>query len=416
MKFELRLTAPPLSARVSRETVASTLAKLVASGSATSKAELGRATGLSRTTVDAGVQTLIDIGALRVGGIKVVPGRGRPAETLELDPEFGIVLVADCGSTHASLAVFDLGQRMIDRVDIDIRLDAGPERVLPDLGGRFSDMLERLGRPDTPRSLVMGLPGPVDHWGGAVVRPPIMPGWDGYPVVDRMRELLGGPVMLENDVNLRALGEARAAPLTRGPLLYVKVGTGIGVGIVGADGTLIRGADGAAGDVGHVRASLAAKTPCTCGSIGCLEAVASVRAVGLALGFDGSDQIGLTRSVMALIEQQDPPALRIVKEAAEQIGEVVVSLIHFVNPERVLVGGSLSMASDHLLAIIRSIVYSRALPLATRNLTMARPVYGRRSGLAGGLVMGLESELEPEALARRPVRKALPPRPRYYAR
>lgn len=400
MDFELHLTTPPLSARVSREVVASTLAKLVASGAATSKAEMGRVTGLSRTTVDTAVRALLELGALRIGGLKPTPGRGRPAEILELDPEFGLVLVADCGATHASLGIYDLGQRLVQQAEIDLRIDRGPEVLLADLARRFTDMLEVLGREGTPRTLVMGLPGPVDHWGGTLVRPPIMPGWDGYPVVARMSELIGGRVALENDVNLRALGEARAFPPSRGPLLYVKVGTGIGVGIVAVDGSLVRGADGAAGDVGHVRVA-DASVPCTCGNLGCLEAVASVRAVGLALGLDGSDEFRLTQSVVDLIRQQDSRALRVVKDAAEHIGEVIVSLIHFLNPERVLIGGTLSLASDHLLAVVRSIVYQRALPLATRSLVMARPSLGPRSGLAGGLAMGIESSLEADVLAAR---------------
>lgn len=397
--FRLTLPAPRLSARVSRQAFASTLARLVASGTASSKAELGRITGLSRTTIDAGVQTLLELGTLRVVGLQSVQGRGRRAETLALNPNFGVVMVADCGASHTSIAIFDLGQRMLGHETIQQQIGAGPESVLGRLVPLFEQMLRDLGLEDVQRTLVMGLPGPVDHWGGMVVRPPIMPGWDGYPVVEAASSLIGGRVLLENDVNLRVLGEARAYPPDRGPVAYVKVGTGIGLGIVSIDGTLLRGADGAAGDLGHVQSNSTTER-CDCGNFGCLEAVASVRAIArsLALSDEGG---GAIDTLTDLIKRQDVHALTAVKEAAEHIGDVVVSLVHILNPERVLIGGNLAFASDHLLSVIRSIVYRRALPLATRNLTMARPALGQQSGLAGGLAIGIEAEFDPEALAER---------------
>jgi predicted NBD/HSP70 family sugar kinase/biotin operon repressor len=384
---------------VSRQAFASTLALLVASGTAPSKAELGRITGLSRTTIDAGIETLLELGALRVAGLESVHGRGRPAEILELDPSFGVVLVADCGATHASLAVFDLGQRLLGHQTIRQQIGAGPEAVLGGLVPLFEQMLKHLELDEVPRTLVMGVPGPVDHWGGTVVRPPIMPGWDGFPVVEVAGNLIGGRVLLENEVNLRALGEARAYPPARGPVVYLKVGTGIGLGIVSIDGTLLRGADGAAGDIGHVRSNLGTER-CACGNVGCLEAFASVPAIARKLGVldDGGDAID---TLTELIRQQDDLALTAVKDAAEHLGDVVAGLIHVLNPERVLLGGNLALASDHLLAVVRSIVYRRALPLATRNLTIARPALGQRSGLAGALAIGIEAEFDPEALAER---------------
>ncbi|MCS5498370.1 ROK family protein [Cnuibacter physcomitrellae] len=402
-RFSLQLTAPPLSARVSRATVASTLARLVASGVADSKAELGRVTGLSRTTVDSGVRTLLDMGALKVSGYATVAGRGRPADVLELDPLFGLVLVADCGASHASLAVCDLGQNLIVSRDVEIRMSDGPEATLDALAGCFTEMLSDLGLGHRSRTVVVGLPGPVDHRAGTVVRPPIMPGWDGYPIVDRLAGMLGGPVELENDVNLRALGDARAQPPERGPVLFVKVGTGIGAGIVTVDGSLLRGADGAAGDIGHVRVA-GSDAPCSCGSIGCLEAAASVQAIGRSLGMAGAEA-EVSRAVARLVALHDPQAVALVRRSAELVGEELVSLIHLLNPERVVVGGLLSDVSDDLLAGIRSMIYRRALPLATRNLTVVKPVLGMRSGIAGGVAIGIESSLRPATLAGRLLRQ-----------
>ncbi|HSN44234.1 MAG TPA: ROK family protein, partial [Propionibacteriaceae bacterium] len=344
MSFHVALTSPALTTRLGREAVASLLAKLIASGAATSKADLGRATGLARTTIDAGVDTLTALGAVRFAGFQASTGRGRPAENLELVPEFGTILVADCGSTLTRVGVFDLGQREIGRREFDLRIDSGPKEVLTTLVDTFTEILADSGLDAVPRTAVVGLPGPVDHWGGALVRPPIMPGWDGYPVVAELERALDAAVILENDVNLRALGEARSNPQYKGPLLYVKVGTGIGVGIVGADGAIFRGADGAAGDVGHLRVA-GAMQECACGAVGCLEAVSSVRAIGLALGLSDTPEASLLAQILERISQRDRETVALVRERAEFLGDVVVSLIHCFNPERVVVGGRLAMAS-----------------------------------------------------------------------
>ncbi len=401
MQSPVNLARPALTARLGREAVASLLAKLVASGAAASKADLGRATGLARTTIDAGVETLLRLGALRVAGLQASVGRGRPGEVLELAPQFGTVLVADCGATLTRVGVFDLGQRLIGKRELSLPIDREPEFVLSTLVQTFEQLLEQSDLSGIPRTVIVGLPGPVDYRRGTLVRPPLMPGWDGFPVVAELEGALGASAaVLENDVNLRALGEARSSSHYKGPLLYLKIGSGIGAGIVGADGSLFRGADGAAGDVGHIRVQ-DSLVPCTCGGTGCLEAVSSARAIGVALGIVETPDSPLLAQVIERIRRRDRETVTLVRERAAHIGEVVVSLIHCFNPERVVVGGRMALASDDILATIRSIVYQRALPLATRNLAIELPTQGVASGTAGALAIGIEAALEPTAIARR---------------
>ncbi|MFV0426715.1 MAG: ROK family protein [Beutenbergiaceae bacterium] len=400
MQFNLTLPTPRVLARLGREDVASLIAKLIASGAARSRAELGRATGLSRTTIDAGTNALLDLGAVQISGLEAAAGRGRPAELLEIAPDFGAVLVADCGATFARIALFDLGQNLLEGHEIELPITRGPTAVLRTIVEMFRALLSNARAGHRPRSAIVGLPGPVDYRAGTLVRPPIMPGWDGYPVVAELESELDCVAQLENDVNLRALGEARTQPPLHGPVLYIKVGTGIGVGIVSADGTLLRGADGSAGDVGHVRVP-EQDALCTCGSRGCLEAVASIRAVGRALGIEESSEIGLVHEVIERINHHDARTLEVITERAHYIGDTTVSLVHYLNPERIVIGGVLAMASDNLLATTRSVVYRRALPLATRTLVISRPLLDNRSGLAGGLALGLDSALDPPMLARR---------------
>jgi predicted NBD/HSP70 family sugar kinase len=193
--------------------------------------------------------------------------------------------------------------------------------------------------------------------------------------------------LVDNDVNLMALGESRAIPATQLPLLMIKVGTGIGGGLVAAGGELIRGADGAAGDIGHVSPSRTEDVVCTCGNRGCLEAVASLQAMAAKLtsyGLEPATQDHLIK----LLRAGDGTATRLLRDAAAYVGDVVASLVHIFNPARICLAGRLTAASDDLLAGVRSAVYWRALPLATRNLTITYSTLGAYAGLVGALVLG----------------------------
>ena len=405
-KPRLRLSVPTVSARVSMESVASTLARLIASREAVTRANLVRATGLARSTVTAGLEMLQDAGVICNAGIRATIGRGRPAEDLGLSPSFGLVLVADLGIRCARFSVHDLSEQMLTASEMPLDIADGPESVLARVVEVFKALLARVGQL-RPLVLVVGLPGPVDVIRGAAVKPPAMPGWDDFPVAGALQGEFGCPVLCENDVNLRALGEARVIPPDQSPLLYVKVGNGIGGGLVTGSGELYHGADGAAGDIGHVQVHGADEVLCGCGNYGCVEAVAAAPAILRQLGQATADQGELPATLdelMAALRAGDSTTVGLVREAASRIGEVVTSLVHFYNPARIVVGGGLTVPSDDMLAGIRAVVYRRALPLATRNLIIGHPSLGEWSGISGGLVLGIEHALTPGALA-----GALPP-------
>jgi predicted NBD/HSP70 family sugar kinase len=394
----LHIAAPPLSARLDPDVLASTIARLLGSGRASCKADLVRVTGLSRSTIDNGVQLLLRHGLIRHAGLRQTPGRGRSAELLELDPSYGYILVADCGAHTAALRVFDLRQREIAAGTVQFELGDGPASVLGTIAEAFATLLADL--PHEPLVAVIGLPGPVDNRSGSVVRPPIMPGWDGFPITKTLMAALGCRVILENDVNLRALGEARAERTSDGPLLYVKVGTGIGAGIVTGNGELLHGADGSAGDIGHLKVA-GSDAVCVCGNRGCLEAVGSASAISRSLrGVDSTAPVSAQdiQELQDLIIAGDLAALAELREAAEWIGEAVANLVHVLNPARVVLGGMLVASSDVLLAVVRSVVYQRALPLATRELMLGAPSLGSSSGIAGGLIAGIEEVLSAETI------------------
>jgi predicted NBD/HSP70 family sugar kinase len=398
----LRLSVPGVSARVSMELVASTLARLIASHAAVSRADLVRVTGLARSTVTGALDLLERAGVIHNLGTRPTIGRGRPAEDLGLSPSFGLILVADVGIHFARLSLHDLSQEVLTSTELQIDVADGPERGLAAVTEEFRTMLTRIEHPrPVPLVLVIGLPGPMDTSRGIPVKPPIMPGWDGYPVAETLRAEFGCPVLVENDVNLRALGEARALPPDQSPLLYIKVSSGIGGGLVTATGELYHGADGSAGDIGHVRVHDAPDVLCRCGNYGCIEAVASAPAILRRLQeLDTSEhKVPTTQEELtAALRVNEKLTVGLIREAAERIGEVVANLVHFYNPARIVVGGGLTVPSDDLLAGIRAVVYRRALPLATRNLVISQPSLGEWSGTGGGLVLGIEHALTVEAL------------------
>jgi predicted NBD/HSP70 family sugar kinase len=364
--------------------LSSYLARLVASGQATSRSDLARVTGLARSTVSEHLAPLLRIGL--IGEHDAEAGaRGRPPSLLTLNPQAGVILVADIGAARGRLAIADFGQHFVAERSIKTDVGRGPETVLDEVRAEFLQMLaEHQVESRSVRLIVVGLPAPVDFASGVPVRPPIMPGWDNYPVPASFQEAFAAPVLVDNDVNLMALGEARCRPASQCPLLYVKASTGIGCGIVTHDGQLHRGADGAAGDIGHVRVP-GHDEVCRCGAVGCIESFASYAAIMRKADDDGADTGEGQLSAR-------------VRAAAGEIGEVIAMLVHFFNPAVIVLGGRMTQFGDEMLAGVRSVVYRRALPLATRKLSVELSTLGNRAGIIGAVVLGVEHVLSPQGL------------------
>ena len=370
---------------------------LVAAGTAGTRSQLAAATGMSRATVSQRVDTLIAAGLL-LDGDPAAAARGRPPLTLRLNPRTGTVCAVDLGATHCRILITGLGGEPLAENAVAIDIAEGPAAILSRVDTELRALLEQSGRrPEEVRAISMGVPGPVDFATGTPVRPPIMPGWDGYPVPSFFAGRYDAPVLVDNDVNLMALGEYAHRPGVR-HLLYVKVGTGIGCGIV-SDGQLHRGAAGAAGDIGHVRVPGHEDVPCHCGNTGCIEAVASGGALVATLRAAGCD-VSSTRDVVRLGSEGNPLARRQVRLAGQRLGEVLATAVSFHNPDLIVLGGSLAELHEDLLAEIRGVVYRRALPLATRSLAIETSLLAGRSGVEGASRLALRHLLSPPGLAR----------------
>jgi glucokinase-like ROK family protein len=371
---------------------------LIRQGRASTRGDLVALTGMARSTVAQRVEALIAQQLVYEAEEGPSTG-GRPPRTFVFNQAAGVVLAADLGATHARIAMTDLAGDVLAEHAADLEIASGPEKVLAWLRGAFDQLLDESGRTRADvRGVGVGVPGPVEFVTGRPVNPPIMPGWDNHPVSDELGDHYDAPVLVDNDVNIMALGEHWSAWPYAEHLLYVKVGTGIGCGIV-AGGEIHRGAEGAAGDIGHIRVTSDESVVCRCGNVGCLEAVAGGRAIAGQLRELGAD-VESGRDVVAQVRAGNPEAVRLVREAGRTLGDVLASVVNFFNPAVIVMGGDVAEAHEQLLAGVREVVYQRSLPLATRHLRVVRSSLGDRAGVTGAAVMVIEHVLSPEAVDR----------------
>ncbi|WP_206796792.1 ROK family transcriptional regulator [Amycolatopsis sp. MtRt-6] len=375
-------------------TSAGELLRLVRTGQATTRKALQVRSGLSRSTLTARLDRLQAAGLLAEGGQEDSTG-GRPARQLRFDDGHAVVLAASIDTTHAEAVVTDLAGRVLARRAGALRVADGPEPVLDRIAEWFEALRAEAGRPVC--GVGVSVPGPVEPGRARVTQPPIMPGWDGYPIDAHLGARFGAPVLVDNDANLMALGEHRARYPESAALVVVKVSTGIGAGLV-LGGEVYRGIDGGAGDIGHIRLPGYPEARCLCGSHGCLAAVAGGGALAARLtdlGLPTESGSGVRDRIAA----GEPAAVRLAEVAGRQVGEVLATLVCVVNPGVVVIAGDL--AEPHFVAGVREVLYRRALPRATQHLRVE--IGGRGEGMAvgGAVSMVVDAVFAPAEVDRR---------------
>ncbi|GLR55058.1 ROK family protein [Shinella yambaruensis] len=341
---------------------------LIATGAAASRAELLAASGLSRVTVTQRLNALLASGLVRETE-KTLPSGGRPTRVLAINPASGFLLVANIGETHIHLAAMDLTPAILSQTTLPFSVASGPEATLAQIGDAFAILTA-----ETEKThgfflgISLSLPTPVDFKRGCVVGPSVLPGWDEFDIIGRLKARFDVPVYVENDVNLMTICEHKRRVPAVDDMLFVKVGTGMGSGMI-AGGRLFRGAQGAAGDIGHIQFLSDDAPLCRCGKFGCVEA----RAAGWAIARDLSARgfrAETARDVIDLVEQRKPEALMLLRAAGRTIGEVISDVVSIINPSLIVIGGTLARGGDLMLSGIRELVYQRCLPLATRDLSI----------------------------------------------
>jgi predicted NBD/HSP70 family sugar kinase len=373
------------------------LFQLLRDGTPRTRGELARLSSLARSTITTRVDALLASGLLEPVGEAASTG-GRPPTRFALNRRDRVVLAVDLGASHASVAVMDLGGQLLEHRTVDCDIADGPDRVLDLVASIGRELLVGLDREvGDVAGVGIGVPGPVAHATGRPANPPIMPGWHDVDVPALLGRHFDGPVLVDNDVNLMALGEYVTSWSATSHLLLVKVATGIGAGIV-SDGRLMRGALGSAGDLGHVQVAGAPDDAvCRCGNIGCLEAVAAGPAIAAKLRKNGLDVIG-SQDIVDAVAAGDIAALRAVREAGRDLGTVLATCVNLLNPSVIVIGGKLSEAGEYLLAGVREVVYQRSLPLATNDLRIVNTSAGSQAGILGAGAMVIDAVLAPRAV------------------
>jgi predicted NBD/HSP70 family sugar kinase len=377
-------------------TTAGEVFALIRDGVVTTRTEVRRATGLSRTAVAARVAALTARGLVTEREEGASTG-GRPPTLLRFDADAGVVLAVAIGRSRTHLAVTNLAGTIGAHTDIELDTAAGPDVVMPDLVKRLDALLAESGHaPSAVLGVGVSMPGTVDQVRGCSLDSPVMRGWDGVALEPYLHALIASPVLVDNDANVMALAERRGEYRSVDDLLFLKLSTGLGAGII-SGGAVQRGAVGAAGEFGHNKVGAAQGLPCRCGDTGCLEAIAGGWTLVRALAQQGHP-VGHVRDVVELANRGDAEARRLIRESGRHIGEALAAAVNLLNPAVVVVGGDMARAYDILVAGLREALYGNATALATRTLRVVPSTHGDRSAVHGSAALILDHILSPAAI------------------
>lgn len=372
--------------------------QLLRDGHARTRAELADITGLARSTVAARIDALAAAGLIGPAGEAVSSG-GRPPSRFAFQPVTRVILAIDVGATHVLIGLTDLSGKLLCEMRESIDIATGPVPVLDAVLEHCEQLLAQAGRHESELvGIGIGLPGPVEHSTGRPASPPIMPGWDAFDVPEYVQRRFKTDVLVDNDVNIMALGERAAYWPDAENLLFIKVATGVGAGII-SGGLLQRGEDGTAGDIGHIRVPRGGEVLCRCGNHGCLEAMASGPAVAASLAAVGVPAV-TGEDVLDLARRGNLAAIAAMRQAGRDVGEVLAACVNLLNPSVIVIGGGLSSAGEYLLAGVREIVYQRSLPLATARLRIVQSMATDHAGVVGAGQMVIDHVLAAAGIER----------------
>ncbi len=366
--------------------------------------DISRITGWSKAKTAQDVRDLVHKGFLVEAGEGISQG-GRKPRLLCINHHLGYVAGVDIGATSIDVALADITGKILRRTSEPADVRQKPDILL----GRCIELIFNLAAAhgclaEQLLGIGVGVPGPVDFACGVLVAPPLMPDWENFLIRDFFKRAFPNAfVVVDNDVNIMALGEQRAGDgIDVDHFIFAKIGTGIGAGIV-SNGKIHRGSTGCAGDIGHICVDKSGPI-CRCGNTGCLEAMAAgpaiaERAVQAALSgsspllkrlMDANGGTLRPEDVNAACREGDQSALEIIRASGQMIGDVLASLVNFFNPSHIFIGGGIANFGNHLLVTIRRAVLRRSLPLATTHLTIHFSRMASEAGVTGAVALALE--------------------------
>ena len=307
------------------------------------------------------------------------------------------ILAIDLGGTKFVAATVSKTGEILSRQYKLTLADEGPEAVIRRMLDTVDDVIRNSDLTSSPpSSIAIAAAGAINSARGIVTSSPNLPGWHDVPLKDMVQEATGVRTTLLNDASAAALGEhAFGAGRGVNNLIYITVSTGIGGGII-IDGKLYGGACGSAGEIGHTTIDINGPH-CSCGNVGCLEMLASGKAVAreaqrlissgartciLELA-EGELQNVTAQTVSAAAQRGDATARAIIAKAAAYLGVGLVNLVNIFNPEMIIVGGGMSKMGDALLDGARKVVAERAFQLPAEAVRIVPSQLGDNAGILG---------------------------------
>lgn len=385
---------------------------LVRNGEATDRPELQRVTGLGRGLISDRVNQLLE-SEIIVDGEAGVSRGGRAARELRLNAGAGAILVGFANLTHFHVGVADLAGQLLSTRSRPSDFSAGPRDAFAFAQSTWESMLAELeiGR-EKVWGVGVGLPAHSNLETATLIDSPSLPtSWIGYPVRERLASIFDAPVWLDTSDNMLALAEMRTG-VAKGQrdFIYLNADLAIGCGVV-SDSRVMRGAQGAAGNIGHI--TVGGDELCRCGRRGCLEAVAGGEALLRAAGSAGRSgesayfarlqEEGTPLQVGHLAEgvrYGDETSQRLVAMSGMTIGRALGATINVLNPAVIVAGGALPQLGDLFLASMRQSIYGHALPFVTRDLGIVVVQQTEGSGLVGAAQMVIDQIFLPRCLAK----------------
>lgn len=361
-----REVIPSLAVRaVANEDTLARLFLAICDGEADSRMGLVKLTGLARATVADYVGALLTMGYL-VDAPRSEATRGRPTPVLKLGPRAPLVAVVNLDMRSMTVARVDLAGSLLATESVPVGISDGVERCVEATERMLSDV-DATG-PDT-RQIIVSVPMPVRDGTGVIPHGTPRGDWSVAEFAEQLEATTGTPVAIENDANLAALGEDAGGA---SPLIYAHVSAGFGVGILTGSGEVHRGADGLAGEIGHLQWPALEPRPCRCGRLYCVGRAVGLRSIADDLGFDlapGEYPAANTiKEIRTRYRSGDPTAVSRIHAAASVVGQVMSVFVDFYNPRTVVVGGPVAAMGDGVLSAIRQEIYERALPASSRSL------------------------------------------------
>ncbi len=315
------------------------------------------------------------------------------------------ILAVDVGGTKIMTALFSPAFEMLSS---DIRptlADEGVEPVIARICSAIEHVLEQNNLESSQLSGIgVASAGGIDSARGVVVTPsPNMTGWTDIPLGETLEKRFGVGAYVVNDASAAALGEHRCgAGNGVNNLVLITLGTGIGGGII-ADGELYLGAVGAAAEIGHMTIDDDGPT-CGCGNIGCLEMLASGRAVerdairrinrgekSSLVEIVGKDTAKITAEMVGRAAREgDPLAMRVLSQASHYLGIGMINLVNIFNPDMIVLGGGMSELGELFIAPTRKMVAERAFPVSSRSVRIVTAQLGNEAGVYGAAAFAID--------------------------